>query len=228
MKFTKEDAIKGLEAKYASKVESIDEWKRTIEESVGHAIKMIGESSEIELEQFIDNLVPFLDTTAGFIRKKKSDLSSELSKEFSEQINSLKTELESYKKTNNNKKDKENKEVSEETRKLLERIETLERENKQSKADKTISEKKSEIKSKLKEKGVKRSDWIDLMLSESTISEDTDTEEKANSLLTMYNKMYANIDIDTPLETGESSEREKKAVNDVVSAAAEIAKQRIV
>lgn len=226
LKFTKEDAIKGLEAKYASKVESIDEWKRTIEESVGHAIKMIGESSEIELEQFIDNLVPFLDTTAGFIRKKKSDLSSELSKEFSEQINSLKTELESYKKTNNDKKG--NKEVSDETRKLLERIETLEKENKQSKADKTISEKKSEIKSKLKEKGVKRSDWIDLMLSESTISEDTDTEAKATSLLTMYNKMYANIDIETPLETGESAEREKKAVNDVVSAAAEIAKQRIV
>ena len=222
LKFTKEDAIKGLEAKYASKVESIDEWKRTIEESVGHAIKMIGESSEIELEQFIDNLVPFLDTTAGFIRKKKSDLS----KEFSEQINSLKTELEGYKKTNDDKK--ENKEVSDETRKLLERIETLERENKQSKADKTISEKKSEIKSKLKEKGVKRSDWIDLMLSESTISEDTDTEAKATSLLTMYNKMYANIDIETPLETGESAEREKKAVNDVVSAAAEIAKQRIV
>lgn len=222
MKFTKEDAIKGLEAKYASKVESIDEWKRTIEESVGHAIKMIGESSEIELEQFIDNLVPFLDTTAGFIRKKKSDLSKELS----EQINSLKTELEGYKKTNDDKK--ENKEVSEETRKLLERIETLEKENKQSKANKTISEKKSEIKSKLKEKGVKRSDWIDLMLSESSISEDTDTEAKATALLTMYNKMYANIDIDTPLETGESAEREKKAVNDVVSAAAEIAKQRIV
>ena len=114
------------------------------------------------------------------------------------------------------------------TAELLRRIEELENENKQSKNAKTISEKKAEIKSKLKEKGVKRGDWIDLMLSESSISEDTDTEAKATSLLTMYNKMYANIDIETPLETGESAEREKKAVNDVVSAAAEIAKQRIV
>ena len=39
MKFTKEDAIKELEAKFAPKVEKIDDWKRTITESVEHAIK---------------------------------------------------------------------------------------------------------------------------------------------------------------------------------------------
>jgi hypothetical protein len=225
MKFTKEDAVKELTAKYASKVEKIDKWKRTIEESVDHAIKMIGESSEIELSQFVDFVVPFLDTTAGFIRKENSDLA----KDFNGQIETLKNEVEELKKGKGGKKETDDKGGNDDnTAELLRRIEELENENKQSKSEKTISEKKAEIKSMLKEKGVKRSDWIDLMLSESTISEDTDTEAKATSLLTMYNKMYANIDIETPLETGESSEREKKAVNDVVSAAAEIAKQRIV
>jgi hypothetical protein len=225
MKFTKEDAVKELTAKYASKVEKIDKWKRTIEESVDHAINMIGESSEIELSQFVDFVVPFLDTTAGFIRKENSDLA----KDFNGQIETLKNEVEELKKGKGGKKETDDKGGNDDnTAELLRRIEELENENKQSKSEKTISEKKAEIKSMLKEKGVKRSDWIDLMLSESTISEDTDTEAKATSLLTMYNKMYANIDIETPLETGESSEREKKAVNDVVSAAAEIAKQRIV
>lgn len=225
MKFTKEDAVKELTAKYASKVEKIDKWKRTIEESVDHAIKMIGESSEIELPQFVDFVIPFLDTTAGFLRKENSDLA----KDFNTQIDSLKNEVAELKKGKGGKKETDDKGGNDDnTAELLRRIEELENENKQSKSAKTISEKKAEIKSKLKEKGVKRSDWIDLMLSESTISEDTDTEAKATSLLTMYNKMYANIDIETPLETGESSEREKKAVNDVVSAAAEIAKQRIV
>lgn len=225
MKFTKEDAVKELTAKYASKVEKIDKWKRTIEESVDHAIKMIGESSEIELSQFVDFVIPFLDTTAGFIRKENSDLA----KDFNGQIDTLKNEVEELKKKNGGKSNTDGDgDDDTKTSELLRRIEELENENKQSKADKTISEKKSEIKSKLKEKGVKRSDWIDLMLSEANISEDTDTEAKATSLLTMYNKMYANIDIETPLETGESAEKEKKAVNDVVSAAAEIAKQRIV
>jgi hypothetical protein len=186
---------------------------------------MIGESSEIELSQFVDFVVPFLDTTAGFIRKENSDLA----KDFNGQIETLKNEVEELKKGKGGKKETDDKGGNDDnTAELLRRIEELENENKQSKSEKTISEKKAEIKSMLKEKGVKRSDWIDLMLSESTISEDTDTEAKATSLLTMYNKMYANIDIETPLETGESSEREKKAVNDVVSAAAEIAKQRIV
>jgi hypothetical protein len=114
------------------------------------------------------------------------------------------------------------------TAELLRRIEELENENKQSKNAKTISEKKAEIKSILKGKGVKRDDWIDLILSEASITEETDTTAKAESFLTMYNKMYANIDLETPLETGESETKAQKAVNDVVNAAAEIAKQRIV
>ena len=115
-----------------------------------------------------------------------------------------------------------------ENKSIEQRIEELENENKQSKNAKTISEKKAEIKSKLKEKGVKRDDWIDLILSEASITEETDTTAKAESFLTMYNKMYANIDLETPLETGESETKAQKAVNDVVNAAAEIAKQRIV
>lgn len=225
MKFTKEDAVKELTAKYASKVEKIDKWKRTIEESVDHAIKMIGESSEIELSQFVDFVIPFLDTTAGFIRKENSDLA----KDFNTQIDSLKNEVAELKKGKGGKKETNDEGGNDDkTAELLRRIEELENENKQSKNAKTISEKKAEIKSILKGKGVKRDDWIDLILSEASITEETDTTAKAESFLTMYNKMYANIDLETPLETGESETKAQKAVNDVVNAAAEIAKQRIV
>lgn len=223
MKFTKEEAVKKLEAKYTSKVEKIDKWKRTIEESVDHAIKLIGDSSELELEQFIDLVVPFLDTTAGFLRKENSDLS----KDFNTQISTLKEEVATLKKDKTKTEGKE--EPSEEMKKLLERIDALEAKNQLHEAEKTVSEKKSEIKRLLKEKGVKREDWIDMMLSEANIDDKTDIEAKATSYLTMYNKMYANVEFsDTLQETNEEPEAATKKTNDVVAAAAAIAKQKIV
>ena len=223
MKFTKEEAVKKLEAKYTSKVEKIDKWKRTIEESVDHAIKLIGDSSELELEQFIDLVVPFLDTTAGFLRKENSDLS----KDFNTQISTLKEEVATLKKDKTKTEGKE--EPSEEMKKLLERIDALEAKNQLHEAEKTVSEKKSEIKRLLKEKGVKREDWIDMMLSEANIDDKTDIEAKATSYLTMYNKMYANVEFtDTLQETNEEPEAATKKTNDVIAAAAAIAKQKIV
>ena len=210
MKFTKEEAVKKLEAKYTSKVEKIDKWKRTIEESVDHAIKLIGDSSELELEQFIDLVVPFLDTTAGFLRKENSDLS----KDFNTQISTLKEEVATLKKDKTKTEGKE--EPSEEMKKLLERIDALEAKNQLHEAEKTVSEKKSEIKRLLKEKGVKREDWIDMMLSEANIDYKTDIEAKATSYLTMYNKMYANVEFtDTLQETNEEPEAATKKTNEI-------------
>lgn len=226
MKFTKEDAIKELEAKFAPKVEKIDDWKRTITESVEHAIKLIGDSSEIELQQFVELVMPFLNTTNGFINKKVSTATTELNG----QIETLKNKVTDLEKKNGGGKgnDKNENHDDDEIAQLRQRLDELEKANKQSKAEKTISEKKSEIKSKLKEKGVKREDWIDLMLSEANITEETDIEAKAESYLTMYNKMYAGVEESiTPPSAGGGGENPNKKIQDVVNAAAEIAKQRI-
>lgn len=223
MKFTKEDAIKELEAKFAPKVEKIDDWKRTITESVEHAIKLIGDSSEIELQQFVELVIPFLNTTNGFINKKVSTATSDLNGQI-ETLKNKVTELEKGGKGSEKNDNHDNDELAQ----LRRRIDELEKADQKSKAEKTISEKKSEIKSKLKEKGVKREEWIDLMLSEANITEETDTEAKATSLLTMYNKMYAGVEeSETPPAAGGGNENPNKKVQDVVNAAAEIAKQRI-
>lgn len=219
MKFTKEEAVKELTAKYTPKVEKIEKWERTIRESVEHAWNLIGDSSEIELPKFVELTMPFLDTTAGFLRKENSDLAKDLNAKITE----LQKKVDSK---GEGKKEGEGDGDGEKSD-LLKRIEELEKINSTREAEAAIKEKKAAIKSKLKEKGVKRDEWIDLILGEASIDKDTDVEKKAASYLEMYNKMYANVEIsDTPPAAGGGNTETK--TDEIVKQAAEIAKNRII
>ena len=74
MKFTKEDARKELTAKLTPSVENISKWERTITENVETLWNLLGEENEIELADFGSKAVHLFDTTAGYIRKEKSDM----------------------------------------------------------------------------------------------------------------------------------------------------------
>ena len=89
MKFTKEDAVKGLTAKLSQNVENISKWERTINENVETLRSILGENSEIELDDFIEKAIPIFNTTAGFVRKENSDLA----KTFKTEIDDLKAKL---------------------------------------------------------------------------------------------------------------------------------------
>ena len=78
MKFTKEDAVKELTAKITPKVKEINKWERTIKENVETLCTLLGDDSEIELDDFISKAIPLFDTTAGFIRKENADLAKSL------------------------------------------------------------------------------------------------------------------------------------------------------
>ena len=76
---------------------------------------------------------------------------------------------------------------------LLDRVQELERRNKEVETEKTLSQKRREIKRKLKEKGVESDEWCDMILSEIQIGEDTDSDTKADSLVKLYNKQQSTI-----------------------------------
>lgn len=214
MKFTKEEAVKELAAKYAKpKYGEPEKWQRTIEECVDHAMKLIGDNSDVELAQFADSVLPFLNTAAGFVLKETSDLASGYNKQ-----------IEELKKKAEEKKDPEHEDPNDA---LLKRIEALEKEKEEQKRNAAVSEKKSQIAEKLKSKGVKNKDFIDLLLQKSSIGEDTDADKEADDLLAIYNKIHASggVDDEPPGKSeGEPSAKIKKTIDD----AAKIVKDRIV
>lgn len=75
---------------------------------------------------------------------------------------------------------------------LMERIAALESDKKESEKKASIAQKKKDIISKLKEKGVKDNEWIDNFISEVNISEDLDVDAKSESWVKLYNKSVAN------------------------------------
>lgn len=212
MKFTKEDACKELAAKYKPRYGEPAIWERTINESVEHAMKLIGEESEIELDAFVGFVTPFLDTIGGFVKKETTTVAQGLN----QQIEELKKQVGQKPEPNKNDGNEE----------LLKRLEALENANKEAHLRDTVKTKRGEIVEKLKAKGVKDNNWIDLMLSKATIGEDTDTEKEAGEYLEIYNKMHASDgDGYTPLKPEGNPEGNR--YSKVIEAAAKIAENRI-
>lgn len=211
MKFTKEQAVKELEAKYKPRYGEPAQWQRTISESVEHAMKLIGEESEIELDAFVGSVMPFLDTTAGMVLKETSSVATPLN----QQIEDLKKQV----------KEKGNG-ASATDSELLKRLEALEKASEESKRLEAVASKRTEIAKKLKEKGAKDADKVELMLQLANITPDTDTEAESTVYLEIYNKMFAGGgDENTPLTPQGDPQGNK--TDQVIERAAQIARNRI-
>ena len=212
MKFTKEDAVKGLTAKLSQNVENISKWERTINENVETLRSILGENSEIELDDFIEKAIPIFNTTAGFIRKENSDLA----KTFKTEIDDLKAKLAKPNNQNQSQQTDQNDE-------LLKRLEALESENKRNKEELAQRETKTKLAAKMKELGIKSNKWIEGMLSKAAITADIDVEATAKDYLEIYNDFVANV---TPSVTPNNpSGKPTEYANDTIKAAAALAKQ---
>ena len=212
MKFTKEDAVKGLTAKLSQNVENISKWERTIKENVETLCSILGENSEIELDDFIEKAVPIFNTTAGFIRKENSDLA----KTFKTEIDDLKAQLAKPNNQNQVKPTDTNEE-------LLKRLEALENENKRNRDELAQRETKNKLAAKMKELGIKSNKWIEGMLSKAAITADMDVDATAKDYLEIYNDFVANV---TPSVTPDNpSGKPTEYANDTIKAAAALAKQ---
>jgi hypothetical protein len=210
MKFTKENAYKELVAKMTAKGERLNLSERSINEQLEKLIPLIA-NDETELADFIEKSLPFFKTADANVR---NDISV-----------GIKDYIDKNPKVEEPKtQEPKSQEGNEEMRKILERLEGLEKRNSELETAELIKQKKNEIKSYLKDKGVKNEDWISEMLEQISISKDTEVQSKGDSLLGMYNKLYAGIEeFALPGQAGGNVNDER--LKDAISKAGQYAKE---
>ena len=185
MKFTKEDAIKELVAKMTAKGEKLNLSQRSMNEQVEHLYTLIA-NEEMEIVDFVEKVLPFVKTADANVR------------------NDISQGIKDYK-SQNPPVDPKNPPIDpkDPNKELLERLEALERKNKESELALKNQGIKNNLSKKMKEIGIKNEKWIEMMLGNVNITEDFDIESKASSYLELYNSMQADIDPSvTPQGTG--------------------------
>ena len=176
MKFTKEEAfekLKGLLTNNGRKS------LRMSEKSLGGQIETLMPliaDEEMDLDAFVEKVRPSLEIMNSNAEKDKSDFIRDWKKEHPEPEPD---------------KDKARKDENPEMVALMERLTALEKQNADAERERNIAGKRGELKAKLREKGIEDAEWTDMALSEITLSEDSDVDAKAESLLKLYNRQNA-------------------------------------
>lgn len=196
MKFTKEQAVESITAKFTDKAKGID-LARTIDEAVSNGIEMVGENSEMELNAFVGIVEKNVSSALGLARHLKNTETQSLQEKIAELEKKVpKTEPKQDPKTEP--------EPSSEIKALLGRIEALEKDKADNAKATKIAEKRNAIAAKIKELGVSDEKWVNTMLDEVSITEDTDVEKKSKDYVALYNSSHSSTSI-TPRVPGAPS-----------------------
>lgn len=208
MKFTKEDAYKELVKQMTSRGEALNLSQRSINEQLEQLMPLLA-NDETELSDFITSTLPIFKTADANVRNDVSEGIKKYKDENPIQPTTPKTKT--IQPTGN--------EELEEMRKRLEKMESeynsrIERER--------VENTRNQIVQKLKEKGVKDSEWAKSLVSEITISDDFDVDTKVETYLNLYNKVKAQYNPDVTPQ-GASGGIQKD--DETIKQAAFIAKQ---
>ena len=205
MKFTKEDANKELVAKMTAKGEKLNLSQRSMNEQVEHLYTLIA-NEEMELADFVEKVLPFVKTSDANVR---NDVSQGI-KDYKSQNPIVEPKKEPIVEPNNPNKE------------LLERLEALEKKNRENELKLHNQNIKSNLSTKMKELGIKNTKWIDMMLENISITEDFDVDTNATKYLELYNTMQADVD---PSVTPNSTQGGKQDyTTNAIKAAAAMAK----
>ena len=179
MKFTKEDANKELVAKMTAKGEKLNLSQRSMNEQVEHLYTLIA-NEEMELADFVEKVLPFVKTSDANVR---NDVSQGI-KDYKNQNPIVEPKNEPIVKN----------EPTDPNKELLERLEALEKKNRENELKLHNQNIKSNLSAKMKELGIKNAKWIDMMLENVAITEDFDVDTNATKYLELYNTMQADVD----------------------------------
>ena len=212
MKFTKEEAYKDLVAAMTAKGEKLNLSERSFNEQLDKLIPLVA-NDETELKDFIASVLPFFKTADANVRNDVSVGINEYKKQNPVTAPVVQQQVE--------EKKEDNKEFNE----LLSRFNALETKMKETEAKENASKVRAQVIAKVKEKGVKDTEWISSLLNDVVITEDFDVDAKAEGYVKIYNKMMADFD---PSATSGSSVggKGKNTVQDVIKAAADKQKQQ--
>lgn len=205
MKFTKEEANKELVAKMTAKGEKLNLSQRSMNEQVEHLYTLIA-NEEMELADFVEKVLPFVKTSDANVR------------------NDVSQGIKDYKSQNPIVEPKKDPivEPNDPNKSLLERLEALEKKNRENELKLHNQNIKSNLSTKMKELGIKNTKWIDMMLENVSITEDFDVDTNATKYLELYNTMQADVD---PSVTPNSTQGGKQDyTTNAIKAAAAMAK----
>ena len=216
MKFTKEQAIKALEAKVPTKDKELD-LGRTISEAVDNSLELIGEDSEMELEDFVAKVFKQVKTSIGLTHSENSKVAQKMQSQLDEL--QKKIDGKSGQKKDGDGNGNENKEI----KAMKEKIAKMEEKLAAKETADTVAEKRKQLSAKMSE-DIKDNEWIEGYLAEINVTADTDVEAKAKDYVAFYNKTHTKGGKVTPKSTDGGEDSDTKYVKNTVAEAAKLKK----
>lgn len=198
MKFTKKQLLDTLKGKLTANGKHLSISDKTITSlSDSHYDLLVNE--ETELDDFVSRILPQFVTLNGNYEKDNADF-----------IKSWQKDHPSGSGGNGDGKGNGNGNGSgsnPELTALLERLKKLEEKEAAVEAEKVLSQKRSELRAKLKEKGVKDDKWAETYLKKLTITNDSDLDKEAADALEFYNMAHSSTTHNTPGGSGGSEKK---------------------
>lgn len=197
MKFTKKQLLDTLKGKLTANGKHLSISDKTITSlSDSHYDLLVNE--ETELDDFVSRILPQFVTLNGNYEKDNADF-----------IKSWQKDHPSGNGGNGDGKGNGNGNgngsgSNPELTALLERLNKLEEKEAAVEAERNLSQKRSELRAKLKEKGVKDDKWAETYLKKLTITNDSDLDKEAADALEFYNMAHSSTTHNTPGGSGGS------------------------
>lgn len=211
MKFTKEDARKELMSKIPNKGQTLQLSERSVNEMLDTLIPLIA-NDETELADFVEKVLPTFRTADGNVK------------------NDVSVGIKAYKDDNpvQQQKNLDNKDDDDATKALKEQLANLQKRLDDADKEKKVSETRKNFISKVKEKGVKDSEWVKSYVSELTIGEEFDVDARVDACVKLYNQKKASEggNDTNPDGAGGNGDNGDKYVANTISAAGALAKGR--
>ena len=203
MKFTKKQLLDTLKGKLTANGKHLSISDKTITSlSDSHYDLLVNE--ETELDDFVSRILPQFVTLNGNYEKDNADFIKSWQKDHPSG-NGSKGEGNGNADDNGNGNGNGNSGGSSpELTALLERLKKLEEKEAAVGAEKVLSQKRSELRAKLKEKGVKDDKWAETYLKKLTITNDSDLDKEAADALEFYNMAHSSTTHNTPGGSGGS------------------------
>lgn len=173
-------------------------------------------NDETELDDFVTNVLPAF-TTANMNIKNDVSVGIKDYKEKNPIAPVVKKDDDPSKKANED----------DAMAKALARIEELEKKNAENEKKAQLSNRRAEVVSKMKEKGVKDKEWVNAFLDEVSLDgEDFDVDAKVESYVKMYNKSLAIVDPDVTPRNPSGKRGEDKELSNVIKGASDFVKSQ--
>lgn len=206
MKFTKKQLLDTLKGKLTANGKHLSISDKTITSlSDSHYDLLVNE--ETELDDFVSRILPQFVTLNGNYEKDNADFIKSWQKDHPSG-NGGKGEGNGNADDNGNGNGNGNSGGSSpELTALLERLNKLEEKEAAVEAERNLSQKRSKLRAKLKEKGVKDDKWAETYLKKLTITNDSDLDKEAADALEFYNMAHSSTTHNTPGGSGGSEEK---------------------